>query len=66
MITLGSYSENNVSVRSSRKPENQMKSGLLCLTVNCSYCSSLEYILQWCQHIPMGFIISSFLFLQTK
>ena len=30
MITLGSYSYNNVSFRSSRKPENQMKSCLVC------------------------------------
>ena len=30
MITMGSYSLNNVSFRSNRKPENQMKSGLVC------------------------------------
>ena len=30
MITLGSYSKNNVSFRSSRKPENEMKFGLVC------------------------------------
>ena len=33
MIILGSYSQNNISFRSSRKPENQMKSGLVCKTV---------------------------------
>ena len=32
MITLGSYSYNNVSFRASRKRENHMKSGLVCYT----------------------------------
>ena len=30
LITLGSYGYNNISFRSSKKAENQMKSGLLC------------------------------------
>ena len=33
MIILGSYSQNKISFRSSGKPKNQTKSGLVCKTV---------------------------------
>ena len=55
MIILGSYSWNNISFRSSGRPEYQMKSGLVCKTVQTDvrvflHCQIISLSIVFCMH----------------